>query len=69
MKHFTSSEFWALYGELPWEVRELADKSYTLLKTRSGRAPEFSPAPDAALLEAALWIWIGSHAGYDKFTA
>ena len=32
MKHYTSSDFWALYRKLPAEIRELADKNYELLK-------------------------------------
>jgi hypothetical protein len=33
LKHFASSQFWALYRTLPEEVRELADKNYQLLKS------------------------------------
>ena len=33
MRHFTSSDFWTMYGALPEEIRELADKNYALLKT------------------------------------
>jgi hypothetical protein len=32
LKHWASTRFWALYQELPAEVRELADKSFKLLK-------------------------------------
>lgn len=32
MNHYASSRFWALYEALPAEVRELADKSYRLLR-------------------------------------
>ena len=32
MKHFTLPRFWKFYGQLPKEVRELADKNYALLK-------------------------------------
>jgi hypothetical protein len=33
VKHFASSKFWALYHELPEEVRALADKNYEFLKS------------------------------------
>ena len=32
VRHFTSPRFWQLYETLPSNVRELADKSYALLK-------------------------------------
>jgi hypothetical protein len=32
VKHYTSSDFWALYWALPVEIRELAEKNYQLLK-------------------------------------
>lgn len=31
MKHFALPRFWALYRELPMEVRKVADKNYRLL--------------------------------------
>lgn len=33
MKHSASSRFWRCYDALPTEVRELADKNFSLLKT------------------------------------
>jgi len=33
MNHYTSSDFWDLYWELPAEIRDLADKNFELLKT------------------------------------
>lgn len=35
MKHYASPRFWELYGSLPIDVRELADKNYGLLKSDS----------------------------------
>jgi len=32
LKHYASPRFWALYQELPAEVRALADKNYEFLK-------------------------------------
>ena len=82
MKHFTSSDFWEFYHRLPADIRELADKNYDLLK-RNPRHPSLKlkriddlwsvrvgqhyraigiDAPDGI-----QWIWIGSHAEYDKY--
>jgi hypothetical protein len=82
LKHYASSHFWSLYEKLPAEIRELADKNYELLKANS-RHPSLQlkrieelwsvrvgqhyraigiDAPDGI-----QWIWIGSHADYDKF--
>jgi hypothetical protein len=33
MKHFASRAFWEAYGRLPKQVRDLADKTYALLKS------------------------------------
>jgi len=32
LKHWASPRFWALYQDLPVEVRKLADKNFELLK-------------------------------------
>jgi hypothetical protein len=84
LKHSTSSEFWALYWELPGEIRELADKSYALLKVNprhpslqlkrieelwSVRVGQHYRALDIDAPEGIQWIWIGSHADYDKYIA
>ena len=84
MKHFTSSHFWGLYGRLPQEIRELADKSYALLKANprhpslqlkrieelwSVRVGQHYRALGIDAPEGIQWIWIGSHADYDKYIA
>jgi hypothetical protein len=84
LKHFTSSNFWALYGKLPQEIRELADKSYALLKANprhpslqlrrieelwSVRSGLHYRALGIDAPEGIQWIWIGSHANYDKYIA
>ena len=84
MKHFASSDFWVLYGKLPREVRELADKSFALLKAnsrhpslqlkrieelRSVRVGQHYRAVGIDVPEGIQWIWIGSHADYDKYIA
>ena len=82
MKHYTSSDFWTLYWELPAEVRELADKNYALLKENinhpslqlkrieelwSVRVGKHYRAIGIDAVNGIQWIWIGSHADYDKF--
>ena len=81
MKHYTSSDFWELYWKLPVEIRELADKNYELLKDNS-RYPSIQLKRIEELWSVRVgqhyraigidapggiqWIWIGSHADYDK---
>lgn len=84
MKHFESSHFWAKYGKLPPEVRELADKNYALLKANphhpslqlkrieelwSVRVGQDDRALGIDAPEGIQWIWIGSHAEYDTYLA
>jgi hypothetical protein len=84
LKHFTSSGFWALYGKLPQEIQELADKSYALLKANprhpslqlkrieelwSVRVGQHYRALGIDAPEGIQWIWIGSHADYDQYIA
>lgn len=81
MKHYSSSTFWTLYGLLPAEVRELADKNYQLLKANprhsslqlkridelwSVRIRRHYRALGIDAPGGIQWIWIGSHADYDK---
>ena len=84
MKHYTSSEFWALYAKLPREAQELADKCYTLLKANprhpslqlkrieelwSVRVGQHYRALGIDAPGGIQWIWIGSHSDYDTFIA
>ena len=81
MNHHPSSRFWALYEALSEDIRRLADKNFTLLKAdthhpslRLKRVGEFwsvgvgdhyrALGVDAD--DGVLWIWIGTHADYDK---
>jgi hypothetical protein len=84
LKHLASPKFWALYRELPADVRQLADKNYEILKTNS-RHPSlhFKKVGEvwsvrvgahyralAVELEGGMyWVWIGTHAEYDKIVA
>jgi hypothetical protein len=81
LKHFASSRFWALYDALPVNTRALADKNFELLKTDprhpslhfkrigdlwSVRVGEHYRALGVDTEGGIGWIWIGSHADYDK---
>lgn len=83
MKHFTTAEFWLHYGQLPPEIRALADKNFELLKAdprhsslRLKKVGEFWSARVGlryrALAkdhpEGLLWWWIGPHGSYDRIT-
>jgi hypothetical protein len=84
LNHYASSRFWAVYEALPKDVRDLADKSYQLLKSDS-RHPSlhFKKIGDfwsvriglhyralgTAVDDGVLWFWIGSHADYDKIVS
>lgn len=84
MKHYTPSDFWLLYQNLPFETRVLADKNYDLLKENprhpslqlkridelwSVRIGKHYRAIGIDALGGIQWIWIGSHADYDKIIA
>lgn len=81
MRHYTSSDFWMLYWALPPEIRELADKNYELLKVNprhpslrlkridelwSVRVGRRYRALGIDVPDGIQWIWIGSHADYDR---
>ena len=82
MKHKASQRFWTCYRGLPAAVREQADRAYELLRAdprhpslhlkRIGRFWSVRiglrhralaiALPDDGL----LWVWIGTHAEYDR---
>ena len=81
MKHYASSRFWALYDALPPDVRAVADKNYELLRTNprhpslhfkrigqlwSVRAGIHHRALGTEVADGIMWVWIGTHAEYDK---
>ena len=84
MKHYASPKFWALYWALPANVRTLADKNYQILKADS-RHPSLHFKKLGKLWSVRVgahyraiatevkggfyWVWIGTHADYDKITA
>jgi hypothetical protein len=80
VRHFASRAFWEAYDKLPARVRELADKSYALLKQdpqhpslrfkKVGRfwSVRVGLRYRALAVESGddlVWFWIGSHADYD----
>jgi hypothetical protein len=82
LNHFTSASFWTAYNALPKEVRDVADKNYELLKSNprhpslqlkkieelwSVRVGQHYRAVGIDVEGGIQWIWIGSHADYDKF--
>ena len=84
MRHFASSRFWARYHELPEAIRELADKNYQRLKSNprhpslhlkkigelwSVRIGEHYRALGVEEAGDITWIWIGTHAGYNKLVS
>ena len=81
MKHSASSRFWLQYRALPKNVRDLADKSFQLLKANpahpslhfkklgkvwSARVGAQYRAVAVEVEGGYLWVWIGSHADYDR---
>ena len=81
MKHSASSRFWERYAALPEEIRRLADKSYQLLKSDpkypslhfkklgkfwSVRVGLHHRALAVEVEDGMLWVWIGTHAEYDR---
>ena len=81
MNHFAAPRFWRAYEVLPVQVRELADKAYKLLRTNpkhsslqlkrigklwSVRVGIHYRALGTDVDGDILWIWIGTHADYDK---
>jgi len=81
LKHYASSKFWSLYNDLPKEARSTADKNYELLRVNnqhpslhfkrigelwSVRAGLHYRALGVDVDDGIMWIWIGTHADYDK---
>ena len=84
MKHLASTRFWICHAALPEDVRILADKNYDPLKNNtrhpslhfkkvgkvwSARIGIHHRAIATEIEGGFLWVWIGSHAEYDKLIA
>ena len=80
-RHLASPGFWKLYHALPADVRALADKNFSLLKSDprhpslhckklsqlwSVRVGEHYRALGVDVKEGIYWIWIGPHSEYDR---
>ena len=81
MNHFTTSEFWFHYRQLPEDIRNLADKNFKLLRANS-RHPSLHlkkvgifwsvriglryRALAKERTEGLVWFWIGSHYTYEQ---
>ncbi len=78
---FTTPDFWFCYRHLTVEVRELADKSFDLLRHNphhpSLRLKKVGPYWSARVglnyrvlardrAEGLVWFWIGPHGEYDQ---
>ena len=83
MRHFANPSFWAAYDRLPLSARQLADRSFELLKEdprhpslhfkRVGRfwSVRVGLRYRALAVEDGddlVWFWIGPHAEYDAWT-
>lgn len=81
MIHHATPDFWECYRKLPADVREVADRAFALLKQDpshpslhfkkiedmwSVRVGSHYRALAVSVQESILWIWIGSHAEYDR---
>lgn len=82
MKHMPNYQFWKAFDDLPDDVRELAKKSFSLLKqnpwhpsVRFKRVGAYWAARvglryRALAVEAEpnvfVWFWIGPHDEYDR---
>lgn len=81
MTHRATASFWRAYHELPENVRRLADRNFERLK-KDPRHPSLQFKKVGELWSARIgsnyralaleddqgltWIWIGSHAEYDR---
>ncbi len=82
LKHQATHKFWALYDQLPKDIRQLADRNYELLskdpkhpslhfKTigRNRWSVRIGRDFRALALERDMvfsWVWIGPHNEYDR---
>ncbi len=81
MRHFATPEFWAHYRRLPDEVRQLADKNFSLLRENShhpslrlkrtgiywsARVGLHHRVLAKERSEGLVWFWIGPHDEYEQ---
>ncbi len=81
MNHFADPDFWFCHRQLPDDIRELADKSFALLR-ENPRHPSLRLKKVGILYSARIglhyralareyadglqWFWIGHHSTYDQ---
>ncbi len=80
LTHYTTPQFWQLYNALPLEIRALADKNFSLIRSdpnhssvrlkKVGRYWSARVGLHYRVLarertEGLVWFWIGPHAVYD----
>ncbi len=81
MKHRASPRFWSCYHRLPEEIQRLADRAYELLcNDPRHRSLHFKTVGQLWSVRVGLhyralaiedgndliWVWIGTHAEYDR---
>jgi hypothetical protein len=82
LKHQATQKFWKLYGELPCDIRDLADRNYELLRSdprhpslhfknidRNRWSVRIGLNFRALASERDMvftWVWIGPHEEYDR---
>jgi hypothetical protein len=81
LNHHASPDFWSCYRALPREVQELADKSFSLLKSDSrhpslhfkkvgrfwsARVGLHHRAVAVEARDGLVWFWIGAPGEYDR---
>ena len=79
--HYTTQRFWKCYGSLPESVQRVADQNYELLKIDpshpslhfkkvgqywSARVGRGYRALGVEVKDGISWVWMGTHAEYDK---
>ena len=84
MKHYASPRFWTLYRALPEDIQKLSDKNFQILKSDprhpslhfkkigklwSVRVGAHYRALAVEAEHGIYWIWIGTHAEYDRIVA
>jgi hypothetical protein len=81
LNHHTSPEFWEAFERLPSEIQDLARSNYEFLR-ENPRHPSLHfkkidgnwsvriglgyRALGTDVEDGVLWVWIGSHAQYDR---
>ncbi|MBV8819279.1 MAG: hypothetical protein JO022_13035 [Acidobacteriaceae bacterium] len=81
MIHHAAPDFWNAYRALPIEIQELANRAFGVLKSDpqhpslhfkriddlwSVRVGAHYRALGVGVKDGILWVWIGSHAEYDR---